>query len=339
MGFEDEKAYQRFAELAAHEFFHAWNVKRIHDRALGPFDYGKENYTRLLWFHEGFTEYMQGLVLLRAGLITTERYLKDLAENWTRYRARPGRSVTSLSDLSYEAWIKQYKPAENHVNRMVSYYDKGRWAGLVLDLLLRSATAGRRGLPDLFARLWHAHAAKGNAIDATAIRREAESIAGRSLSSYFRRFIEGTAELPVPELLRGAGVKVEAKAPADASDAVKAKRLLPWSGLVYATNGDGEKAVVKNVVPVSPAWRAGITFGDEIIAVDGTRVTSATVGKRFADHAPGQSAEVAFFRKDRLHTTTVRLARNPERKWSFAVDPEARARVIALRRQWLGTKD
>jgi predicted metalloprotease with PDZ domain len=68
-------------------------------------------------------------------------------------------------------------------------------------------------------------------------------------------------------------------------------------------------------------------------------VTSATVGKRFADHAPGQSAEVAFFRKDRLHTTTVRLARNPERKWSFAVDPEARARVIALRRQWLGTKD
>jgi len=337
--FEDEKSYQSFAELAAHEFFHAWNVKRIHDRALGPFDYGKENYTRLLWFHEGFTEYMQGLVLLRAGLITTERYLKDLAENWTRYRARPGRSVTSLSDLSYEAWIKQYKPAENHVNRMVSYYDKGRWAGLVLDLLLRSATAGRRGLPDLFARLWHAHAATGNAIDAAAIRRAAESLAGRSLSSYFRRFIEGTAELPVPELLPGAGVKVEAKAPGDVSDAVKAKRLLPWSGLVYATNGDGEKAVVKNVVPVSPAWRAGITFGDEIIAVDGTRVTGATVGKRLADHAPGQSAEVAFFRKDRLRTATVRLARNPERKWSFAVDPDARARVIALRRRWLGTKD
>jgi predicted metalloprotease with PDZ domain len=337
--FEDEKGYQSFAELAAHEFFHAWNVKRIHDRALGPFDYGKENYTRLLWFHEGFTEYMQGLVLVRAGLVTAERYLKDLAEDWTRYRARPGRSVTSLSELSYEAWIKQYKPAENHVNRMVSYYDKGRWAGLILDLLLRSATAGRRGLPDLFSRLWLAHAAQGRAIDAAAIRREAEYLAGRSLSSYFRRFIDGTVELPVPELLRGAGVKVEARAPADASDAVKAKRLLPWSGLVFAANGDSEKAVVKNVVPASPAWRAGLTFGDEIVAVDGSRVTGASVGKRFADHAPGKSAEVAFFRKDRLRTAMVRLARNPERKWSFAMDAEASPRTRLLRRHWLGIKD
>ena len=212
LSFEDEKGYQNFAELAAHEFFHAWNVKRIHDRVLGPFDYTKENYTRLLWFHEGFTEHMQALILLRAGLLSVERYLKDLAEDWTRYAARPGRNVTPLSELSYEAWIKQYKPADNHTNRMVSYYDKGRWAGLALDLILRSATAGRRGLPDLFRRLWSRHAARGRAIDAAIIRAEAEAIADRSLASYFRRFIDGSAELPVPELLRGAGVKAQCSA-------------------------------------------------------------------------------------------------------------------------------
>ncbi|HEY5283781.1 MAG TPA: hypothetical protein VIM14_13400, partial [Polyangia bacterium] len=105
LSFEDEKGYQSFAELAAHELFHAWNVKRIHDRALGPFDYTQENYTRLLWFHEGFTEHMQSLILLRAGLLSVERYLKDLAEDWTRYLARPGRNVTPLSELSFEAWI------------------------------------------------------------------------------------------------------------------------------------------------------------------------------------------------------------------------------------------
>ena len=58
LSFEDEAGYRRFADLAAHEFFHAWNVKRIHDAALGPFDYTRENYTRLLWFHEGFTDYL-----------------------------------------------------------------------------------------------------------------------------------------------------------------------------------------------------------------------------------------------------------------------------------------
>jgi predicted metalloprotease with PDZ domain len=337
--FEDEKGYQSFAELAAHEFFHAWNVKRIHDRVLGPFDYARENYTRLLWFHEGFTEYMQGLILLRAGLLTAERYLKDLAEDFTRYAARPGRNVTPLSELSYEAWIKQYKPAENHQNRVVSYYDKGRWAALVLDLLLRQATGGRRGLADLFGRLWRSFGAKGRAIDAAIIQREAEAMAGRSLGSYFRRFIDGTAELPVPDVLRGAGVKVEVAAPGDANDPVKARRLQSWCGLVFAGNGDAEKATVKNVVPGSPAWRAGLSYGDEVVAVDGLRVSNSTVGRRLADHAPGESATLSFFRKERLHQATIRMRRTPERKWAFALDPEATPAVKALRRHWLGTTD
>jgi len=338
LSFEDEKGYQAFAELAAHEFFHAWNVKRIHDQSLGPFDYTKENYTRLLWFHEGFTEHMQGLILLRAGLVTAERHLKDLAEDFTRYAARPGRNVTPLSELSYEAWIKQYKPAENHLNRVVSYYDKGRWAALVLDLMLRSATSGRRGLPELFARLWRTHGAKNRGIDAAVIRQAAEALGGRSLSGYFRLYIDGTAELPVTKLLREAGVKVEAKAAYESSDPVKSRRLRAWCGLAFAANGDGDKAVVKNVVPDSPAWRAGITFGDEVVAVDGVRVTAATVNKRMADHAPGQRAEVSFFRKDRLTTATVRLVHNPERKWSFAVDPEASTRTRRLRALWLAIK-
>jgi predicted metalloprotease with PDZ domain len=338
LSFEDEKGYQSFAELAAHELFHAWNVKRIHDRALGPFDYTKENYTRLLWFHEGFTEHMQALILLRAGLLSTERYLKDLAEDWTRYAARPGRNVTPLSELSYEAWIKQYKPADNHTNRMVSYYDKGRWAGLALDLILRSATTGRRGLPDLFRRLWTRHAARGRAIDAAIIRGEAEAIAGRSLAGYFKRFIDGTAELPVPELLRGTGVKVLAAAPAEheRNDVVKAHRLLGWSGLSFANGGEQDHAVVKNVVPDSPAGRAGLTFGDDIIAVDGTRTSGATVGKRLADGKVGQEIAITFFRRDRLRKAKLKLARNPERKWLFAADAETSARVRRLRARWLG---
>jgi predicted metalloprotease with PDZ domain len=339
LSFEDEKGYQAFAALAAHEFFHTWNVKRIRDRGLGPFDYTKENYTRLLWFHEGFTEYMQGLILLRTGLVTTERYLKDLAEDWTRYLARPGRNVTPLSELSHEAWIKQYKPAENHQNRMVSYYDKGRWAGLVLDLMLRTASRGRRGVPELFARLWRSHGVKDRAIDAAVVQRAAEILAGRSLSTYFGNFIDGTAELPVPKLLREAGVKAATKAPHESSDPVKAMRLRAWCGLVFAANGDGDKAVVKNVIPNSPAWRAGITFGDEVVAIDAIRVTAATVGKRLADHAPGESAKLSFFRRDALRTATVRLVRNPERKWSFTLDAEAQAKARHLRRAWLGVKD
>jgi predicted metalloprotease with PDZ domain len=334
LAFEDEKGYQRFNELAAHEFFHAWNVKRIRDQVLGPFDYTGENYTRLLWFHEGFTEYMQAIILLHAGLLTAEQYLKDLSDDWARYAGRPGRNVTPLSQLSFEAWIKQYKPADNYVNRAVSYYEKGKWAALLLDLVLRQATRGRRGLPQVFRRLWQSHGRRGRSITAADIRAAAESVAGRSLGAYFSRFIDGTAELPVPSWLRRAGLAAQACSPAQAEgeDGVKMRRQQGWAGLSFAA---GEAAVVKNVIPDSPAWKAGLTFRDEIVAVNDHQVDASTVAKRLADRGPGQTVTIAFFRQQILRTTSLRLVRTPERKWTFVVDPFASPARRRVGQGWL----
>jgi predicted metalloprotease with PDZ domain len=334
MAFEDERGYQRFNELAAHEFFHAWNVKRIADQVLGPFDYTGENYTRLLWFHEGFTEYMESIILLRAGLISDERYLKDLAEDWAKYATRPGRNITPLSTLSFEAWIKQYKPADNFTNMAVSYYEKGKWAGLVLDLMLRQASAGRRGVPHLFRRLWQSHGRRGRSITVADIRAAAEALAGRSLAGYFGRFIDGTAELPVISWLRQTGIDVQAQpvSQMEHDDQVKARRQEGWAGLTFTSDGD---AVVKNVVPDSPAFVAGLSFRDVIVALDGMRVNAASIGKRLADGRPGQSLQVTFFRRDQLRQTTLRLARNPERKWSFNVDSSASLSRRHARTGWL----
>lgn len=337
--FEDEKAYQNFNELAAHEFFHAWNVKRIRDRVLGPFDYTTENYTRLLWFHEGFTEYMESHVLLRAGLLSEERYLADLAESWGRFANRPGRSAP-LSELSFEAWIKQYRPAENHINRAVSYYEKGKWAALILDLRLRQWTQGRRGLSDLFRRLWRDHARHGEPIDVAAIRAAGEAVGGRSLTDYFARYIDGRAELPVPAMLRRSGLVVTARTPGSPGpngdeDQIKLRRQRGWTGLQFTNNTAGSPAIIKNVVPGSPAWRAGLTFNDEVVAVGGCRVNAATVNKRLADHPPGARTSMAYFRGDMLRATTVHVVRNPERRWTFAVDERASALARRLGKGWL----
>src|SRR5579872_2257199 len=99
LSFEDETGYHRFADLAAHEFFHVWNVKRIRDRVLGPFDYTRENYTSLLWFHEGFTDYLANLIIHRAGVLTEAQFWKWITDDFPRYAARPGRNVSPLSEL------------------------------------------------------------------------------------------------------------------------------------------------------------------------------------------------------------------------------------------------
>src|SRR4029450_8214626 len=102
------RPYERSLQLVAHEFFHTWNVKRIHPAVLGPFDYGAENYTRLLWAMEGITDYYTSLMLRRAGLVTPERYLEILGEQMSEQAEIPGRHLQSLEEASFDAWIKYY---------------------------------------------------------------------------------------------------------------------------------------------------------------------------------------------------------------------------------------
>lgn len=346
LGFDDDKSYLRFAELAAHEFFHCWNVKRIRDVLLGPFDYTAEAFTRLLWFHEGFTEYMEGPILLRAGLLSRTRYLEELADDWARYATRPGRNVTPLDELSVEAWIKQYRPAENFTNRAVSYYEKGKWAALVLELLLREATKGRRGVVDLFRILWRRFGRRDRGISVADIEAAARELctraprgAARAVAEFFGRYVRGVEELPVPRLLARAGVQVARKSAwAAESDPVRARRLRAFTGLVFASgaSSDGEGATVRNVLPDSPAWRAGLTYGDEVVAIDGNRVTASTAGRRLGDRPPGSRVRVTYFRKDRLREATLVVGRNREVTWSFTLERRPAPPARALRRRWLG---
>ncbi|HEY2904035.1 MAG TPA: PDZ domain-containing protein [Polyangia bacterium] len=339
LSFEDETGYQRFADLAAHEFFHVWNVKRIRDRVLGPFDYTGENYTRLLWFHEGFTDYLANVIIQRAGVLSEAQFWKWIAEDFPKYANRPGRNVTPLDELSFEAWIKLYKPAENHVNDTVSYYEKGLWAGLVLDLKLRARTGGARGLPDVFRRLWDRFGAHDRPIDEADVRAATAAVAGASMDDFFERYIHGLDELPVLPLLRKAGLVARERAewePEDAGptrrDRLKEQRLRAWSGIALHP----DRTLIRTVVPGSPADRAGLTFNDDLVAVDGDRVNAATFAKRIADHRPGDTCAITFFRRDRLQEATLTLSENPERKLLVKPDPQASKTALAIRRGWLG---
>jgi predicted metalloprotease with PDZ domain len=340
LAFEDEVGYKRFADLAAHEFFHAWNVKRIRDAALMRFDYTQENYTRLLWLFEGFTDYLAHIIMLRAGITTDRDFYRMIAEDWPRYATRPGRNETPLDELSFEAWIKQYKPSENFVNRAVSYYEKGFWTGMALDLELHLATAGRRGLPEMFRWIWERFGRAGVPVDEQTVRDAAAAMAGRRLDRFFERYVRGTDELPLPALWRRAGLKVAARAEWDESakppadrDRVRARRARAWTGIALHP----DRTLVRNVVPGSPAWRAGITFNDDIVAVDGARVNPLTFAKRVGDADPGARVRIAYFRRDLLSEATVTLGQSPERALSLQADARASKSAAAVRTGWLGS--
>ena len=338
--FTDDAAYARFAHLAAHEFFHLWNVKRIRDRDLLPYDYTRESYTRLLWFHEGFTETIENLALVRAGITPPADYLRELADGWTAYVRKPGRNRRPIGEHSFDAWIHAYKPAANHGAAIVSYYEKGALLGVALDLelRLRAAARGRPGALDgLFRRLMRSHGARGRGVTQDDILAAASAEAGEDMRDFFARYIDGAEEIPLLALLPRIGVKVEATAPWEAEAPTLAqRRARAWSGL----RTQGLKIV--DIEPGSPAALAGLMLGDEVLAVAGHRTRGdAELREHLADHPPGASAALTVFRGDRLVERRLTLGESPHRAYRFELVPDAdlAPSVKALRDAWLAGPD
>src|SRR5262249_47346643 len=190
----NSKGWEDFLTLAAHEYFHLWNVKRIKPRSLVPFDYSEESYTQLLWAFEGTTSYYDNLLVRRAGLMSASRYLNRLGECLTALHSTPGRKVQTLAEASMMAWIKHYRPDENSPNSAISYYLKGEIVAALLDLEIRRATQDERSLDDVMRLLWTRYGDE-RGVPEDGVERAATEVASRDLSAFFDRAIRSTAEL------------------------------------------------------------------------------------------------------------------------------------------------
>src|SRR6266436_9594802 len=206
-GFATEPGFRDFLSLVSHEFFHLWNVKRIRPDALGPFDYTKENYTKLLWVAEGITDYYATLVLRRAGLISDKEFLEAEARAIQALQNTPGRLVMTAEEASFEAWIKYYRQDENSVNSQVDYYNKGSILGLLLDLEIRKRSNGAKSLDDVMRYLYNEFFKKDRNYTPEDFQKACELMAGSSLEEFFARFVRGRDELDYDTALAAAGLR------------------------------------------------------------------------------------------------------------------------------------
>jgi len=324
-GFRDPDAYRRFLNLVAHEFFHLWNVKRIRPKELETFNYEAENYTPSLWFSEGTTSYYDQVMPLRAGLYDVPHYLKLVGEAITKLQTTPGRLVQPLSESSFDAWIKLYRPDANSSNSQISYYLKGELVSLLLDLLIRDQHQNQRSLDDVLRQLWQQYGRTETGFTPEELQGILEAVAARPLTNFFERFIHGTEELPFHEFLEPFGLRLVAE--------VK-EAGVPYLGLTLEANQG--KTRIKAVAASSPAQAAGIDPGDELLALNGFRVTAEKLSERLKDFQPGERIQLTVFHQDQLQTHTAHLsAPLPDR---FKLQPvEAPSdRQQTLFQGWLG---
>ena len=324
--------YLNFLGLASHEYFHAWNVKRIKPAAFLPYDLARENYTRQLWAFEGITSYYDDLALARCGLIGPERYLELLARTITTLLRTPGRRLQSVAESSFDAWIKYYRQDENTPNAVVSYYTKGALVACALDLTLRRE--GRTSLDLVMRALWERYGARGVGVPEDGVPALASELAGRDLSDFFARFVDGTEDPPLPALLDAFGVSYRLRPAADARD----RGGKPGSGTPPACTLGlrvGADMKVTAALRDGPAARAGLSAGDTLVAIGGLKATPERVATTLARAAPGDTVQLQAFRRDELMSFAAVLAPAPDDTCFLVLEATVAPDVQARRDAWL----
>jgi len=338
-GFFPRKAYEETLGLLAHEFFHLWNVKRLRPAAFVPYDYGREQYTRLLWWFEGATSYYEQVALARAGIVEPRRWLELLGQALTSLERTPGAGKMSLEEASFLAWVKHYRQDENTPNSAVSYYLKGELVAFALDLALRRAG---RSLDDLLKALYARYAVddgrgEGGGVPEDAIELAAADLLGPDAARrFFDRFVRGTEPLDLDLDVLGLRLRRRVASGFDDKGGTPPRpddgRPDPgWLGVDLAP---GPKLEVQSVHEGSPAHRAGLYAGDEIVAEDGFRIDRDALWDRLCERGAGGKLRLTVFRRDELALVPVALGQPREDALWLEPLPEASAAQRAAFEAW-----
>jgi len=292
-----EDGYREFLGLCSHEYIHAWLVKRIQPKAFQPYDLQARNHTRLLWLFEGFTSYYDDLQLLRSKRITLQSYLDLVAKNWNMVLRGPGRHKQSVADSSFDAWTKYYQADEHTPNAVVSYYAKGALIALGLDLLIRAQTRHRKSLDSVMQLLWSAHGKTQEGLAEDGFDRIVLAAIGPDFKKpwlqFKARYINGTHDLPLTQLLAGQGILATEKK----------MSLLEHMKLQWAMRYGDQNGWIKvtHVLDGGIAQRAGLAPGDLIASINGQRITPSRLDAVFAQLQMGMTARLRFYRQDWEH--------------------------------------
>ncbi|HET8713861.1 MAG TPA: PDZ domain-containing protein [Gemmatimonadales bacterium] len=240
--------------LLSHEFFHLWNVKRIRPAEMWPYDYREEQYTPLLWWSEGVTDYYADITNLRSGLWTADDFLRSVNGNIDQVEQTP--EPWSVEDGSAATWIH-----EIYVNSSQLYYPKGSLLGLLLDISIRDATNNAHSLDEVIRTLYTKYYRQNKGFSTADLLSELRAAGMPDMDGFYRRYIDGRDSLPYETTFAKAGIAVN-----------RQSVTVPFLG-VSTGAPEGRGLQVVSVTPGSSADAAGVQPGDILLRVGNIAVT------------------------------------------------------------------
>lgn len=251
--------YKELLGVSSHELYHTWNVKTIRPIEMFPYNFTKENYSRLGYLCEGVTTYQGDLFLFKSGVFTEQQYFDELNAQLQKHFDNFGRFNYSVAESSFDTWLDGYEIGAP--NRKVSIYTEGCLLAFVTDVEIRRANDDKFGLDEVMKYLYFNYALEGKGVSEADYQTAIENIAGCSFQWLFEDYING--KRPFESIITNALEHLGLELHHEPSKSYMQGRL----GLKAIPSG--KDFVVHQMYPGGPAETAGLMQGDRITAVNG----------------------------------------------------------------------
>ena len=286
-----KKQYDNILGICSHELYHTWNIKAIRPKEMLPYDYSKENYSRLGYVAEGVTTYMGDLMLKRSGIFNWKQFLKTQNENLKRHYENDGRFNLSVANSGFDSWLDGY--SLGIPNRKTSIYADGALNMLMIDLFIIEHSDGKHSLHDVMKRLYDDYLRTGYTEDD--FQNLCVEYGGLKVSEVINNHIYGTEDYT--ETLKQA-LDVVGFELAHMDNPNFSAHKFGFISII-----ENEKHIIKKVQNKSVADSIGIAVDDEVITINGNE----TKGKKMNDMLENVDQHVTMRLKKRFGSKDVKM--------------------------------
>jgi predicted metalloprotease with PDZ domain len=267
-----DKQQEWRSNLVSHEYIHSWDGKfrRPADQLTANFNVPMQD--SLLWVYEGGTSYWGHVVGARSGLVDAEQMRDGLAATAALYDTRAGRVWRSLEDTTNDPIVNGRGPlAWISWQRAEDYYSEGELIWLDADTKIRELSGERRSLDD-FARGFFG-VQDGRHVPLTYTFADVvaalNAVQPYDWTAFLRARLDGHGPGAPLDGVTRAGWKlvytdIESAFFKDGEEYRKAANFSYSLGI-----GIGNDGRITTVAWDSPAFKAGLTEGYTLLAVNG----------------------------------------------------------------------
>jgi predicted metalloprotease with PDZ domain len=306
--FADDKYRKLEASFLPHEYTHSWNGKYRRPAGMATPDYQEPMKTRLLWVYEGLTDYLGFVLAGRSGLDTPEMSQENFAviADWAkRQAAQPWRP---LVDTAVAAPYQYAAHAEWSTRRRgVDFYEAGALVWLDADTLIREKTDGKKSLDD-FCKAFYGGADGPPEVKPYSFEDVVTTLNG-VVPYDWKAFFDSrlnTADAPAPldGLARSGWQLVYSDKPGEMFKAKGEQRKQTdlRSSLGFTVSEEG---AISDVVPMSPADKAGVGPGMQLMAVNERKLNSDRLKQAVA--ATKEAGKITLLVEDGDYLRTIVL--------------------------------